>query len=102
METQSPRITYYENSDFKFEYERAGNEVCIHCEIYNWKLSVLRFGYSVISSLLEECRDRGVEIVYTISPNPKFAKIYGGRSVKTFTLDNKEYEIVIWDLRQQP
>lgn len=34
----------------------------------------------------------------TITPNPKFAKLFGGTSVGEIDHDGKKYEVVVWDL----
>ena len=37
----------------------------------------------------------------TITPNPKFVEILGGQTVEEFEYENKQYKVVVWDLKQQ-
>ena len=100
METLLPKKTYYSNQDFKFEIEQLRDEIFLHCEVYNWKPSALRLGYSVFHTLLEECKTKGIEKVFTITPNPKFAKLFGGETVNSFSNNDIDYEVIVWELKQ--
>lgn len=93
---QQPKMIYYKNNDFIFEYERLGNIVGLHCQVFTWKPSVLRFGYSVFKTFLEFCKSEGVVRIVTITPNPRFAKLFGGVTTKQFLKNNIEYEVVEW------
>lgn len=101
METLLPKCVYYSDADFKFEIQQIGNEIALHCEVYNWKPSILRRGYSVLNTLIKESTEKDISKLFTITPNPKFAKLLGGKSIAELHHNGKEYKVVIWDLKSQ-
>ena len=52
-------------------------EFHVHCEVYNWKLSVMRELYTEFGALLNLAISLGFEEVWSVSPNPKFCELYG-------------------------
>lgn len=102
MPTLSHKETYYKDEDASFEFEKLDGLIILHCEVYKWKISVLRKAYSVFGKFCNEALAGGVEKIATVTPNPKFAKLFGGTSVAVIEHENKIYEVIIWDLRQQP
>lgn len=100
METQLSK-TYSETEDYLFRIEYVEDSILLHCEVYNWKPSVLRRGYSVIASLMNEKGKEGYVRLFTVTPNPKFAKLFGGMCINKFYHEGIHYEVVVWDLNLQ-
>ena len=90
---------YYEDENFVLAYEIKNGMIAVHCDVSNFKLSALRKGYEVFANFLNFASAKGFKIVCTLTPNPKFAKLLGGESVGKFTHEEKEYEVVIWELK---
>lgn len=99
METQSLKQVYFENEDYKFEYERIENLVVIHCTVSNWKPSALKHGYQTFGKFLNDMEESGVTEVITISPNPRFCQLLGGRYMASIYKDEIKYEVFKWDLK---
>lgn len=102
METQLPDRIFYQDSDFNIGIEEYGNSLLLHCEVFNWKPSVLRRGYSQFARLEKYAKDKGYEKMFTVTPNPKFVNLLCGQTVNRFEYEGIFYEVVIWDLKQQP
>ncbi len=100
METQLPKTTYYKDDDFILELQWHEGQIFLHCEVSNWKLSSLKRMYSVFKSLLTEVKNLEVDRLITITPNPKFAKLFGGTVISDFEYENTNYEVIIWEWTQ--
>lgn len=100
MVTQS-RKTYYRDENISLDYELEEGAVLIHSLCKKFTLSVYKTSIDVFANFLNECHSAGLQKAYTVTPNPKFAKMFGGVSVNSFQFLNKEYEVIEWDLEQQ-
>lgn len=98
METQLRNLLYKDN-DFIVEWEESEGALLLHCEVVYWKLSSLRRMYKVFAELQDIAKQKGYSLLSTITPNPRFAKLFGGETVDSFTREGVEYEVVIWDLK---
>ena len=96
----SHKNTYYQDSNFFFQFERVEDTCNIHCECSNWKPSVYKKMCEVFNNFQKECMDLGIFKLWTISPNPKFCLLLGASHLGTLTIDNKSYEVMIWALKQ--
>lgn len=97
METLSHKITYYEDENFFLKLQPEGGTLFMHCEVLNWKPSVLKKMYEVFNTLQNEAKENGYEKLATISPNPKFAKLFGGKTVMKNYM-GMNLEVILWDL----
>ena len=93
------RKTYYKDEDFHLQYVEKYDEVFIHCDVFNWKISSLRKGIRVFAKMLNEFEGKGVPHLVTVTPNPKFVQLLGGQFVSTYVDDGKEYEVYQWVLK---
>lgn len=98
METKSLKQVEYQNEDFKFELEFHQDVAFLHCEVSRWSPSVLRHMYEVFSTTKENLIKGGFSRMATLSPNPKFAKLFGGDTVSVLEHEDKRYEVVVWEL----
>lgn len=58
--------------------------------------------YSEFAILLEYA-EKNNKILGTISPNPNFVRLFGGREVASFIHnDNINYKVIIWEWTQSP
>lgn len=101
METQS-RKRYYEDPNCYLDYETSEKGLLLHCEAVNYSPSVFKQMLKVFARFLNECQENGLERVFTVSPNPKFVKLFGGETVNSFYYEGIYYEEIVWDLKQQP
>jgi len=89
---------YYEGEDFKLSITVVNNEVFLHCLVYDWKLSSLRKGFKIFGRMMKELKENGFNEIYSISPNPKFCEMMGGRSIGILEKEGLTYEVFKWDL----
>lgn len=99
MRTQLHRTVYYKDENFTFEFERINEYVLIHCECWNWKVSVAKKMYEVFHTFLEEIKQTEETIkVMTISPNPKFCMMFGGKAISTIVdFKGNNHEVIVWE-----
>lgn len=102
MEIKPHRFTYYQDEDILFEYEVAEGCILLHCIMHSWKPSILRRGYSIFAKFKQDCKDVGISTFRTLSPNPKFAHVFGGKTLTSFAYNGIEYEEVVWELLKEP
>lgn len=100
METQLPKHTYYKDSNFVLEIQFYEGQLLLHCEVLSWTLSSLRRGYSVFKTLQEEAKEFEIDRMVTITPNPKFAKLFGGTTISEIEYNDIKYEVIEWVLKQ--
>jgi hypothetical protein len=94
-------LTYkgYRDADFHVRLESASPEfLYMHCEVYNWNKTVLKRMYRVFVSIAEEAKSAGFKELRTVSPNPKFTKLFDFESIGEVTYGNQEYKVMKWDL----
>lgn len=93
------RNLLYKDEDFTVEWEEMEDCLFLHCEVAYWKLSAFRRMYKVFAELKELAVQRGYSSLSTITPNPRFAKLFGGETVNSFIKEGIEYEVVVWVLK---
>ena len=98
METQLPKQVYFQNEDCKVAYQIYEDVVNIHCEMYKTTPRTIRNGYKIFVEMQKYFKEQGYKALITITPNPKFVKMYGGVFVSTVVYDEKEYEVFKWEL----
>lgn len=97
METQQHKMVVHSDDDFLFEVEANSEGLFLHCEVFNWKPSVLKKTYQVFGEFLNGAQQAGISKIYTVTPNPKFAKLYGGQVVNRGYIDNVLHEVIVWE-----
>lgn len=95
------RIVAYEDDTFKLEYERKRGDMFIHCNVFDWTLSSFKRGKKVFEEFKKKRLEEGVEVFYTISPNPKFCVLLGGELIGYLQKRNKRYEVFRWVLQKE-
>lgn len=98
METKSLKVTYYKDEDFVFDFELNDEGVFLHCNVSNWKPSVLKRMYNVFASFTLEMEKHNVKNFMTVSPNPKFAKLFGGTVIHKGYIDDVLHEVIQWEV----
>lgn len=96
METQL--FNFITTSDYSVDVQVVEGIPYLHVNVGNWKPSVLKDMYVMFNRLQCSLRNLGFTEMQTITPNPKFVKIFGGETIKTVN----EYEVIKWDLTQLP
>ncbi len=95
METDSFKTVFYEDSSFIFAYSEYEGNLFIHCRVLSWKPSVLRRMYSVFGEFMNHVNRE----FYTVTPNPKFAKLFGGKLMNRIEHGGTTYEVIKWELK---
>jgi hypothetical protein len=90
---------YYEDEFLTLELERYDNQIYLHVQARKWSPAVAKQAYSVLHTLFEDMKDSGYKEAWSITPNPKFAKVFGATTIREFNYENKQYEVVKWDLK---
>ena len=80
--------------DYTIYTEVVEDEMHVHCDVKRWAPSVLKMLYIEFSWLKSWVKGLGYEEMYSISPNPKFCKLFCAESLGTY----EEYEVMKWDL----
>lgn len=89
------RNVFYRDDAFSLEYNfDSEGRIVVHCDVFEWKLSTLKAIYREWATFLNENVGK---VVYTVSPNPRFVRLFGGKTVSILNKDGKEYEVMIWD-----
>lgn len=99
MQMTSHKRVAYEDSNFKFEIELVGDMAGLHCVVTHWSPSVLKHMYKVFVETQNLLADNGFKRMVTISPNPKFAKLFGGDTIESLDKDGIRYEVIVWELK---
>lgn len=99
METQSLKIKYADNEQFEAYLEFDRDTAYLHLNVRKWSLSCLRKLYSYLAILQRELAENGITKLATVSPNPKFCKLMGARSIHELEYNNEKYEVFVWDLK---
>lgn len=99
METQSLKEVFFENDDFTLEIEKIDMSIGLHCIVRKWTPASLRYGYAKLGELMNHYAQIGYSHMFTVTPNPKFAKLFGGETKYKLNYDGKEYEVVVWELK---
>ena len=100
METLLPKIKYADNDRFEAYLELDGDTVYLHLKVHKWSPSCLKLLYSYLATLKKELVENGIKRLATVSPNPKFCKLMGGEPLFKIEYEGKQYEVLIWDLKQ--
>lgn len=93
------KLVLYEDMNCHLSVEVVSRVAYLHCEVFNWKVSTARRLYSALNTFLLSCEERDIVQVYTITPNPRFAEMYGGRHCGYVKYQEKDYEVFKWDLK---
>lgn len=93
------KFTIYEDDDVSFKAERVGTAtLLLHCKVSHWSPAKYKKMLKVFGQFLNESLGYlGYREVITVTPNPKFCKLFGGKTVNSFTYEGKYYEVVRWD-----
>lgn len=88
----------YSDSDFTLECVDKFGAKFLHCEVASWKLSSFKKGLRVFNSFIKNEAESGTKFLITVTPNPKFAELLGGKFVESVEHEGKEYKVYIWEL----
>lgn len=92
------RIVAAETDSYFVELQIVADTAHLHVTVSKWTPSVLKQLYKVFAELKELLTNKGFSYMVTISPNPKFAKLFGGEVVEEKIIDGVYYEVIVWDL----
>jgi hypothetical protein len=98
MEIKS-RKTYYADELFIVEYEQVEDVVNLHVNAFQFSPSVLKKMYTKFVEMEEFFKQQGIKRMMTITPNPKFCKLFGGETLGFVIYEGKEHEVIIWELK---
>lgn len=101
MATQSRKI-FYKDETFSLEFDDLGEEALIHMYVNSYTHKSVRKWYLETERLREYLIANGFTRAFTVTPNPRFVKLFNGEHTASFEHEGKLYEVVVWDLKQQP
>lgn len=84
----------YDKEGIHFSYTVVKGVKYLHCTTSVWSLSAYKKGKKLMEGFLNLCRKDGDKKVLSITPNPKFAKMFGGKTVGYI----QHCEVIEWDL----
>lgn len=94
------RIEFYSDDNFKAVIQIAKDGVVhLHCYVYDWKLSALKIMYREFARLKGELNSKGYKYIVTVTPNPKFARLFGGEVIDEQDIDGVRHEVIVWELK---
>lgn len=72
----------------------------VHCELYDWKPSILRKCRKEFEKLREECLKVDIDCLYTYTTNPRWCYMLGIQPLKIgeFYENSEKYEVLEWEL----
>ena len=74
---------FYKDESFTLSYEEGYAEFHVHCDVEVWKLSTLKRLYVQIGEILDYAKSLGYREVFSVTPNPRFARLTGGVALDT-------------------
>ena len=98
MQTQS-RKAVYQDDDILFEVQESLGILLLHCECNRFSHEVYKRALKIFARFKKDAYESGWEEVYTISPNPKFCKLFGAETIAYHEENNTQYEVMRWDLK---
>ena len=94
------RFVVCDTDDFYITVQPVNDVAHIHILVYRWAPSVLKTLYSVFNEMKVALKNKGYVYMATISPNPKFAKLFGGEVIEEKVIDDVYHEAIVWGLIQ--
>lgn len=94
-------FTAYSDGDVCVSVQPIGDDAHLHCLVYKWSPSVLRRLYEIFAWLERSLGDAGFKRLVTVTPNPKFAKLFGGTYLGDAYYHGVKHEVIVWELQQQ-
>lgn len=91
------KIMVYQDDALTFYLEPNNDVVHVHCYVDDWKLSVMKRIYSLTSEILSFAKKEGFKYVVTVTPNPKFAKLFGGEVIDEIVINGIQHEVIVWE-----
>jgi hypothetical protein len=86
---------------FKAEVDER-NHLILHMDVFEWSPAILKRMRLIAEEGMEEFKNQGFTKAYCVTDNPKLVQmVYAGELRKTVDIDNKEYEVIVWDFQQQ-
>lgn len=93
------KTVIYSDNDFLLEENINNGERYLHCNVFNWKPSVLKKGINVFSTYLNKLDAN--ETVLSCTKNYKFSELLGGKFIGIHEEDGEFYGVFKWDLKLQ-
>ena len=86
------REVFFEDDNYKVEYEIVSDQFHIHCIVSNFTLSVLKDMYDKFAQIKYFSESLGFDKMYSLSPNPKFCRLFCADSLGKFG----DCEVMVW------
>jgi hypothetical protein len=74
-------------------------EVMVHCDVWVWNMKVARRLDQEVNKMFDELRERGVERLVTVSPNPRFCEYLAGEKIGEELIQGKIHGVYLWELK---
>ncbi len=91
-------ITFFNTENAVAKVEYSNGESFLHCEVFNLSPSLIKDLRNAVKNLITERKGNGVyRPLFSYTQNPHFCKITGGKYLTNFSIDDKTYEVWVWE-----
>ena len=97
METLTHETVIYKDDDFKLSYSLFNDMAFLHCRVSNFSPSSLKKGIRELGKFLDSSKEKGINKVATLTENPKFVEMLGGKFYSTIEKDGIKAEMFVWE-----
>lgn len=94
------KVLAYSDENSSVYLQPVGDVVHIHCYVVKWTHSQLKKLYNVFNDIVAFVEAMGFKFLVTVTPNPKFARLFGGEVVDELIINGEPHEVIIWELKQ--
>lgn len=91
-------ITFFNTENAVARVEHSNGESFLHCDVFHLSPSLIKDLKNAVQALIKERKAEGVERpLFSYTQNPHFCKITGGNYLTNFSIDDKTYEVWMWE-----
>lgn len=91
--------TYIKTEDFEIAIEQEGDVFFLHCEVENFKPSVMKEIRYNFYNIVETFIEAGIDSLYAYTPDVKFCRsLLPCEVIGEIELKDEEYAIIEWDI----
>lgn len=93
------KYTVHEDVNCLFQVELVDDWLLMHVEVKQWSVKIFKEMINIFADFENKMYKLGYSKLATVTPNPKFAKMFGGSTVKQFTVQGQQVEAIVWELK---
>lgn len=97
---ETTKYTFLDFGDAVLEYEIVGDVLVLHANVRNWTHNSFKLMKGVFDLFIADAIEQGYRKMVTVTPNPKFAKLFGGEVFDHMVINDQYVEVIKWELKQ--